>query len=172
MHGRNSRALTVEPLVQIAFEAFGDVIEMPRCGGRVINDGTATRYDRVARLDLTANRGQPVLDMFHVKPVPLPAECKFLERHPISSQAFVPVGECRFIVLVAPAMDDRPSADAARVFITNGRQGVNYHPGVWHHPILALGMNTGFVMIGRAEDGCDCDVAPFAEGYTITIPQI
>ena len=169
---RESRTLQVEPLRQIAFEAFGDVIELPRYGGRSINDGTATRYDRIATLELTANSGRPVLDIFHVKPVSLPLECQMLERHPISSQAFVPIGECRFLVVVAPAKGDSPDAYASRAFITNGRQGINYHPGVWHHPILALGKETDFVMMGRAEDGYDCDVVSFTGEIAISIPQI
>ena len=113
-----------------------------------------------------------MLDIFHVKPVSLPFECQMLERHPISSQAFVPIGECQFLVVVAPAEGDSPDASLSRAFITNGRQGVNYHPGVWHHPILALGEETDFVMIGRAEDGNDCVVAPFTGQIGISIPQI
>ena len=73
--------------------------------------------------------------------------------------------------MVAPAEGDSPNADASRAFITNGRQGVNYHPGVWHHPVLALGKETDFVMIGRAEDGYDCDVVSFAGRIAISIPQ-
>ena len=169
---RERRTLEIEPLEHMTFEAFGDVIALPHNGGRTINGGTATRYDRIARLELTADGGQPVLDIFHVKPVSLPFECQMLERHPISSQAFVPIGECQFLVVVAPAEGDSPDASLSRAFITNGRQGVNYHPGVWHHPILALGEETDFVMIGRAEDGYDCDVAPFACGNAIFIPQL
>ena len=169
---RENRTLKIEPLEHMAFEAFGDVIELPHDGGRIINDGTAIRHDRIAMLELTADGGQPVLDIFHVKPVSLPFECQMLERHPISSQAFVPIGECRFLVVVAPAEDDSPDANVSRAFITNGRQGVNYHPGVWHHPILALGEETDFVMIGRAEDGYDCDVVSFARGITISIPRV
>ncbi len=169
---KENYTLKVEPLAHIVFEAFGDVIELPRNGGRSINDGTATRYDQIAALELTANSGRPVLDMFHVKPVSLPLKCQMLERHPISSQAFVPIGKCRFLVVVAPAKGDSPDADASRAFITNGRQGVNYHPGVWHHPVLALGKETDFVMIGRAEDGLDCDLVPFTNGNAVSIPQV
>ena len=169
---RERRILEIEPLEQITFEAFGNVIALPHNGGRIINGGTAIRHDRIARLELTANGGQPVLDIFHVKPVSLPFECQMLERHPISSQAFVPIGECQFLVVVAPAEGDSPDASLSRAFITNGRQGVNYHPGVWHHPILALGEETDFVMIGRAEDGYDCDVVSFACGNAISIPQL
>ena len=163
------RDLRVEPLSRVAFQDFGDVIEVPPDGGRTANDGTALRYDDVAALELTADGGRPTLGLFRVKPVRLPLECRTLERHPLSSQAFMPVGGHRFLVLVAAAGGDRPDASGTRAFVTDGRQGVNYRPGVWHHPVLALDVETDFVMVGRADDGRDCDVVPFADGACLRI---
>jgi ureidoglycolate lyase len=166
------RVLRVEPLTGVAFEIFGDVIEAPRGGGRTVNDGTAVRHDDIAALELTADGGRPVLGLFRVRPQHLPFECRTLERHPLSSQAFVPVGERRFLVVVAPAGDGKPDAAATRAFVTDGRQGVNYRRGVWHHPVLALDGETDFVMMGRADDGRDCDVAPFTGGAGVRIARI
>jgi ureidoglycolate lyase len=166
------RDLRVEPLTRDAFEAFGDVIEAPAGGGRSANDGTAVRYDDIAALELTLGGGRPTLGLFRVNPVRLPLECRTLERHPLSSQAFMPVGAAPFLVVVAPAGGDRPDAATTRAFVTDGRQGVNYRPGVWHHPVLALGAETDFVMVGRADVGGDCDVAPFAGGAGVRIAQV
>jgi ureidoglycolate lyase len=166
------RDVGVEPLTRVVFRAFGDVIEVPGSGGRTANDGTAVRYDDVAALELTADGGRPALDLFRAKPAPLPLECRTLERHPLSSQAFVPVGEHRFLVVVAPAGGDQPDAARTRAFVTDGRQGVNYRPGVWHHPVLALDGETDFVVLGRADDGRDCDVAPFAGTTAVRIARV
>ena len=163
------REIRVEPLTRVAFEAFGDVIEIPGGGGRAANDGTAVRYDDIAALELSADNGRPTLGLFRVKPPRRPLECLALERHPLSSQAFVPVGEHRFLVVVAPAGGNRPDATATRAFVTDGRQGVNYRPGVWHHPVLALDDETDFVMVGRADDGRDCDVVPFSGAACVRI---
>ncbi len=169
---RRIRELAVEPLTGAAFQAFGDVIEVPRGGGQTVNDGTAVRHDNIAALELTADGGRPALGLFRVRPQRLPLECRTLERHPLSSQAFVPVGDRRFLVVVAPAGGDEPDAAATRAFVTDGRQGVNYRPGVWHHPVLALDGETDFVMMGRADDGRDCDVAPFTGGTGVRIARI
>ena len=166
------RDLVAEPLTRDAFAAFGDVIEVPGGGGRTANDGTAIRYDDIAALALTAEDGRPTLDLFRVKPARLPLECRILERHPLSSQAFVPVGAAPFLVVVAPAGGDRLDAATTRAFVTDGRQGVNYRPGVWHHPVLALGAETNFVMMGRADDGRDCDIAPFCGGAGVRMSHI
>jgi ureidoglycolate lyase len=165
------RDLQAEPLTRAAFTAFGDVIEVPLGGGRAANNGTAVRYDDVAVLELTAEGGRPTLGLFRVKPARLPLECRTLERHPLSSQAFVPVRECRFLIVVAPAGSDKPEANGTRAFVTDGWQGVNYRPGVWHHPLLALDAETDFVMLGRADDGRDCDVAPFTGGGAVRIAE-
>ena len=164
--------LRIEPLTRVDFGPFGDLIEVPRDGGRRTNDGTAVRYDHIATLELTADGGRPALDLFRVKPLPLPLECCTLERHPISSQAFLPLGERQFLVVVAPAGGNKPDATATRAFITNGRQGINYRPGVWHHPVLAFGSETDFVMMGRADDGYNCDVASFTGGVGVRIAQV
>ena len=166
------REIRVEPLTRVAFEAFGDVIEKPGGGGRAANDGSAVRYDDIAALELSADNGRPTLGLFRVKPARLPLECLALERHPLSSQAFLPVGERRFLVVVAPAGGDEPDATATRAFVTDGRQGVNYRRGVWHHPVLALDGETDFVMMGRADDGRDCDVASFTGGAGVRIARI
>ena len=75
-------------------------------------------------------------------------------------------------MVVATATGDYPDAEETRAFITNGRQSVNSHPGTWPTPILVLGKENKFVMIGRAEDGNDCVVAPFTGRIAISIPQI
>ena len=166
------RDLSIEPLTAAAFAPFGDVIEVPAGAGRAANDGTAVRYDDVGALELTASDGRPVLSLFRVTPARLPLECGALERHPLSSQAFVPVGGQRFLVVAAAGGARAPEAARARAFLTNGRQGVNYRPATWHHPVLALEAETDFVMVGRADDGRDCEVAPFAGGMVVRIPTL
>ena len=158
----------VKPLSAAAFAPFGDVIATPDREGVPANDGTARRFDDVARLELDRGGGRPCLSLFRVQPAELPIECTRLERHPLSTQAFVPVGAARFLVVVAPAGGDAPDAAYTRAFIAADGRGVNYRPGVWHHPVLALDRETDFVVIGRA-GGADCDVAAFAAGAVVRV---
>ena len=45
--------------------------------------------------------------------------------------------------------------------LSNGRQGVNYHKGVWHHPVLALTDQDQFLIVDRGGEGHNCDEVYF-----------
>ena len=149
--------LNIRPklLTAESFAPFGDVIEMREGASRLIN-GTCLRWDHVASLDITRNGGAPLLSLFRAQAVALPLAIPLLERHALSSQAFVPLSPRPFLVVVAPPADDVKPA-AIRAFLTASGQGVNYAPGVWHAPLLALGETSDFAVIGRAgpEENCD-----------------
>jgi ureidoglycolate lyase len=83
-----------------------------------------------------------------------------VERHPLSSQAFVPLSRLPFLVVVARP-GDVPRADDLRAFVTNGRQGVNYARGTWHHPLIAFDESGDFLVIDRGGPGADCDEVHF-----------
>jgi len=97
--------IVVAPLTAAAFAPFGSVITAPAAGGRSINAGTALRFDDIAELELTAERGRPQLSVFRVSPWPAPIAIAMLERHPLSTQSFVPMTGRPFLVIVAAAGD-------------------------------------------------------------------
>jgi len=162
------KSLTVEPLTASAFAPFGEVIETPPAGGAVTNGGLAVRHDEVAKLDLVEEGSRPLLGIFRVKPTPLPIEVRWLECHPKASQAFVPIGERPFLVIVAPA-GSAPDPAATRAFLTNGRQGVNYRRGTWHFPVIALERETDFLVLDRGDAGGNYAEAGLAGGATLTV---
>ena len=99
-------------------------------------------------------------------------EVALLERHPYSSQLFVPLNAPRrYLVVVAlpaaepPGVDVRregaapPDMTTLRAFMARRDQGVNYAAGVWHHPLAALDDATDFACVVY-EDGSpdDCHV--------------
>ena len=85
-----------------------------------------------------------------------------LERHPLGSQAFLPLGERPYLVVVAPP-GAPPSPASVRAFLAAPGQGVNYAPGVWHHPLLALDAVSDFWVIDRAGPGDNCEEITLAE---------
>ena len=163
-----SKPLPIEPLTPAAFAPCGEVIETPTAGGEVINGGLAVRHDEVAKLDLVEGGSRPLLGIFRVKPTPLPIEVRWLECHPKASQAFVPIGERPFLVIVAPAGTE-PDPAATRAFLTNGRQGVNYRRGTWHFPVIALDGDTDFLVIDRGDAGGNYAEAGLAGGASLTV---
>jgi ureidoglycolate lyase len=163
-----SKPLPVEPLTREGFAPFGEVIETPAAGGEETNGGLAVRHDEVAKLDLVEGGSRPLLGIFRVRPTPLPIEVRWLECHPKASQAFMPLGERPFLVIVAPAAP-APDPAATRAFLTNGRQGVNYRRGTWHFPVVALERDTDFLVLDRGDADGNYAEAGLAGGATLTV---
>nr|WP_279378829.1 ureidoglycolate lyase [Psychrobacter sp. JCM 18903] len=62
-----------------------------------------------------------------------------------------------YIVIVAPAGAPPQSADDLTVFYVQSHQGVQYDANVWHHPLLALGCDSDFLVIDRINgEGKNC----------------
>ncbi len=149
------RSIRPIPLTQIAFKQFGDVIETDNAQTRSINEGNTTRYHDLAELDLSAEGGKPGLNIFRSNPLPKPLVLELMERHPLSSQAFYPLGNSPYLVVVAPPGKLDPAAIVA--FLAQSNQGVNYRKGTWHHYSLALGGVSDFLVVDRISDDQNCD---------------
>lgn len=162
------RQVTIEPLGPAAFAPFGDVIMAERSDvrGKPANLGTAMRYDRLADLrDLRRGSAKLNLSVFRCTPrLAWPMVVTMLEKHPGSTQVFVPMNAARYLVIVASRAreGDGPDLATLRAFLATGRQGVAYGPGTWHHPIVALDHETDFACLvhENGSDG-DCVVARF-----------
>lgn len=151
------RNLTIETLSHNAFAPFGQVIQANEAAQHfTINDGNTERYHDLARLDPGAD-GKAIVSIFRGQPRQLPFEVSMMERHPLASQAFVPLGAHPYLVVVAPA-GPTPTIDQLRVFLCQPHQGVNYATGVWHHPLLALEAISDFLVIDRSGPGQNCDI--------------
>jgi ureidoglycolate lyase len=148
--------LVPEPLTRAAFAPFGDVIAADAAARHfTINAGNTVRYHDLARIE-PGDNGRVIVSIFRGQPRQLPFTVAMMERHPLASQAFVPLSARPYLVVVAPA-GPAPRAQDLRLFVARADQGVNYAPGVWHHPLLALEAVSDFLVIDRAGDGHNCD---------------
>ena len=154
------------PLQTGTFKKFGDVIEVGEHTPTCINKGTTKRYHDLATLDLVENGGRPLLNIFRSLPYTYPIQIKMVERHPLSSQAFVPMSTSPFLIVVAET-SDKLMPGKLHAFLTNGHQGVNYHRGVWHHPLIALHAECDFIVIDRGGNEENCDVFSFENCYLV-----
>jgi ureidoglycolate lyase len=162
-------ALDVAPLTREAFAPFGDVIEVSEAARHFpINGGTTERYHDLADLD-PGPHGRVIVSIFRGQPRALPLPITVMERHPQASQAFVPLSGRPYLVVVAPA-GEAPTAADLRVFRAGPGQGINYAPGVWHHPLLALEAVSDFLVIDRAGPGPNCDEVAIDEPVVIDVP--
>ena len=152
--------ITARPLTAAAFAAFGDVLDTAGDPDRIINAGLCGRYHDRARLDF--GDGRAGISIFNAQPRDLPYTCDLLERHPEGSQAFIPMTQAPFLVIVAPDDDGRPGAPQA--FITSPGQGINLHRGTWHGVLTPLHAPGLFAVIDRIGPGANLEevkVTPF-----------
>ncbi len=160
--------LKPEPLTAEAFAPYGDVIETEGRDFFMINNGSTRRYHRLADVDVAAGGGSAIISIFRAEALEMPLPIRMMERHPLGSQAFIPLKGQPFLVLVAERGDEL-QADQLRAFITDGHQGVNYHPGVWHHPVLTCVAEDDFLVVDRQGDGNNCDEFYFPEDAQIVL---
>jgi ureidoglycolate lyase len=141
------RALAVEPLTREAFAPYGDVVDTAGVEPQLLNQGTARKYAALATVAIAD--GDASISLFHAAPRALPLALRMIERHPLGSQAFVPMRPTRFLVVVAGSADAPRPADL-RAFLVSGQQGINFRAGVWHHPLTAL-EESDFLVIDRRD---------------------
>ena len=149
-----SVVIPVVPLEAEAFLPFGQVIQayknLPK-GIKVTsaNGGTANKYHKLSLLkafypsDAGATAGISVYRCQALEDVvDGTIALKTLERHPYTSQAFIPMGSgdgeglndpgCSYLVVVAhDGPDDQPDTQTLKAFLASSAQGIAYNPGVW-----------------------------------------
>lgn len=163
------RTLTTEPLTPEAFAPYGDVIAST--GESIpINQGKGWRYLDLAQVDVADDNGRAAISRVVCAPEDAPVPLRLMERHPLGSQAFIPVNGQRYIVVVAPA-GEPPRPESIHAFLANGEQGINYHRGVWHHPMIALDTACDFLEVHRAGPGDNCDESEVSLPIQVRLPD-
>jgi ureidoglycolate lyase len=161
--------MEIIPLSTELFSAYGDVIEVASTREHFsINEGNTERYHDLATVDVTLDHGRPLISIFRAKPLTMPHEIRLMERHPLSSQAFMPLGQHPYLVVVAAKGEFNP--ENIKVFLAQANQGVNYHAGTWHHYCFALQEISDFLVVDRGGDGQNCDFVELDGSQTILWP--
>lgn len=141
-----TREIRCQQLSPAAFAPFGDVLDCAGTPDRLINAGLCERFHDRARLDFGVD-GRAGISLFNAMPRSLPYELALLERHPEGSQAFIPMTENPFLIIVAPDVSGKPGTPQA--FLTAPHQGVNFHKGTWHGVLTPLEAPGIFAVIDR-----------------------
>ena len=160
--------ITLKPqaLTSEQFAPYGDVIESVLDRTAAMNAETFERFDDLCNIDMQDD-GRVSVSIARCRlATSLPLRIDMVERHPLGSQAFVPLTPCRMVIVVAPPGKGVTAGDL-RAFVTNGRQGINYHRGTWHMPLIAFDTGREFLIIDRAADVPNCDVHNFDETITL-----
>ena len=133
------------------FNKFGQIIDTSKKKYFKINDGYAKRYDNLGKIDTSIKKGTTIVSIFSAKKRKFPMKIKMMEKHPLGSQAFVPMSETKFLVFVAPK-GKKPNTKKIESFIVPKQTGINYKPGIWHFPLISV-KNMNFLVIDRKGKG-------------------
>jgi ureidoglycolate lyase len=156
------RSLRPLPLTPEVFAPFGDVLEATG-DHRLINAGLCKRHHDRAKLDFGDARAG--ISIFQAEPRSLPYSFDLIERHPEGSQAFIPMTDHPFLVIVAPDPQTTP-----RAFLTNGAQGINLHRGTWHGVLTPLSAPGIFAVIDRIGPSPNLEEHRYATPWTVLAP--
>lgn len=162
------RRIRPRPLTRAAFARFGDVLDTDWPDRFAINAGRCERFHEIARVEAAGEDGRAILSIFRGAAAVLPLTLSLVERHPLGSQAFMPLGGRPFLVVVCPDEEGRPGEPEA--FLTKPGQGVNYRRNVWHGVLTPLGEPQDFLVADRGGRGCNLEEFRFETPWTILAP--
>ena len=140
-----------KPITKENFSKFGDMITTNDIKPLEINNGYAKRFDGIANVDTSKDNGETIISIFSALMRSFPMKIDMMEKHPLGSQAFVPMKETTFLVFVAPK-GNKPDLNKIEAFVVPPGIGVNYNPGTWHFPLIST-ENMNFLVIDRKGSG-------------------
>ena len=143
--------ITPKKISKENFAQFGELITTDDIKPISINDGYAKRFDGIANLDTSIDGGETTICIFSALKRSFPMKIDMMEKHPLGSQAFIPMQETTFLVLVAPT-GDKPDINKIESFIVPPHIGVNYNPGIWHFPLIST-KDMNFLVVDRKGSG-------------------
>tara|TARA_B110000208_G_scaffold185470_1_gene240656 strand:- start:242 stop:736 length:495 start_codon:yes stop_codon:yes gene_type:complete len=139
------------PITKENFSKFGDMITTADIKPIKINEGYAKRFDGIANLDTSKDNGETTISIFSALKRSFPMKIDMMEKHPLGSQAFIPMKQTTFLAFVAPE-GDKPDLNKIEAFIVPPGIGVNYNPGIWHFPLIAT-EDMNFLVVDRKGSG-------------------
>ena len=158
--------LKAVPLTRERFAPYGEVIESSRSNSDAMNEARFERFDNLCNVDLLKDSKVAVSIARCRTPTSLPLRLDMVERHPLGSQAFVPLSPCKMVVVVAPPGESVDAGDL-RAFVSNGRQGINYRRGTWHMPLIAFEAGQEYLIIDRGGVEPNCDIHTLDEAIML-----
>ena len=145
--------ITIKPIkiTKKNFSKFGELIDTKKRKPIIINNGYAKRFHDLGKINTSSKTGNPTISIFSAKKRSFPMKIDMMEKHPLGSQAFMPMKETTFLVFVAPK-GKKPDINKIKSFIVPKQTGVNYKPGIWHFPLISI-KNMNFLVIDRKGKG-------------------
>ncbi|AUH33624.1 ureidoglycolate lyase [Paracoccus tegillarcae] len=155
--------ITATPITAEAFAPFGELLTPRERADKMINAGRCGRHHALATVE--RGGGEAIISIFRSEPVSLPYDCALLERHPLGSQAFMPLGPDPWLSVVATDDGGKPGEPLA--FLVPAGMGVNLRAGIWHGVLTPLDRAGDFLVVDREGTGVNLEEVAIAP-VTIT----
>jgi ureidoglycolate lyase len=160
------QTIVIQPMTAAAFAPFGDLIDCSGAADKIINQGLCGRFHDRAQMDFSDGRAG--ISLFRAEPRHLPLSLEMVERHPEGSQAFIPMSEHGFLVIVAP--DDAGKPGQPLAFETAPGQAINFHRGTWHGVLTPLHAPGLFAVVDRIGHGANLEEHWFETAFQVVRP--
>jgi len=155
--------IKIRPLTKEDFSPFGDLLDISGEPDKIINQGNCGRYHNRAGLDFID--GAAGISLFDAKPRALPYELKMMERHPLGSQAFIPMNYAPFLIIAA--LDNGGTPGLPMAFLSTSGQAINFHRNVWHGVLTPLHGPGLFAVVDRIGEGANLEEVFFDTPYLV-----
>ena len=145
------RIIKPTKITKKSFALYGDLISTNDVRPMDINDGYAKRFDNLANINTSKEKGETIVSIFSALKRTFPMKIDMMEKHPLGTQAFIPMKETTFITFVAP-LGKKPEINKIESFIVPPGMGINYKAGVWHFPLIST-EDMNYLVIDRKGSG-------------------
>lgn len=155
--------IKIRPLTKEDFAPFGDLLDISGEPDKIINQGNCGRYHNRAGLDFID--GAAGISLFDAKPRALPYVLEMMERHPLGSQAFIPMNYAPFLIIAA--LDNGGTPGLPMAFLSTSGQAINFHRNVWHGVLTPLHGPGLFAVVDRIGEGANLEEVFFDTPYLV-----
>jgi len=143
--------LKARHLSEIDFSPYGQVLDYNSSEQKIYPQDEVIVTPGIGHLEVE----EGALDLMHLRVNKRDFVGTILERHLLTSQAFIPLlGACGLFLLAPPEdlenKDSLPDLEKVVAVIFDGTKGVNLKSGTWHCSPFAISEVSDYIMVSRA----------------------
>ena len=159
------KVIKAKKITKKNFSKFGQIIDTSKKNPININNGYAKRFDNLINVDTSKKSGKAIVSIFNAKKRKFPMKIDMMEKHPLGSQAFIPMKDTKFLIFVAQK-GDKPDINKIQSFVVPRQTGINYKTGIWHFPLIST-KNMNFLVVDRKGKGKNLVIHKFKKDKII-----
>ena len=151
--------LQIKKISKENFSQYGQLISTEDIDSQNINEETTKSFYDLVNIEVYGDDKLCRVNIFKSQKRTFPLVINMLENHPLSSQAFIPLQQTDFIVVVAP-ISHNPDINLIEAFHVSPEEGINFKPKVWHFPLIAT-EDSNFLTIDKKDSENNLEIYNF-----------